>query len=108
MRLSPRDPNMYMYEDLTGLAHLLAGRNDEASLWAEQALRIRQIFTRHCECRGEPCSRRRLREAQHVMARLRELDPAMRISNFKGYTPLFQPEHFAKFVEGLRIAGLPE
>jgi TolB-like protein len=109
MRLSPRDPNMYMYEDLTGLAHLLAGRNDEASLWAEQALRDKADF--HPALRIAAASHAlagRLREAQHVMARLRELDPAMRISNFKGYTPLFRPEHFAKFVEGLRIAGLPE
>jgi len=86
-----------------------AGRNDEASSWAEQALRDKADF--HSALLIAAASHALagcLQEAQHAMARLRQLDPAMRISNFKSYVPPFRPEHFAKFVEGLRIAGLPE
>ena len=106
MRLSPRDPQMYMYEDLTGLAHLLAGRNDEASCWAEQALRDKADF--HPALQIAAASHAlagRLREARQAMARLRQLDPAMRLSNFKDYVPPFRPEHFAKFVEGCASLG---
>jgi hypothetical protein len=38
-----------------------------------------------------------------------ELDPARRISNLKEVLPfLRRPEDFAKYVDGLRKAGLPE
>ena len=39
MRLSPLDPTQYQMHVGTGFAHLLAGRFDEASSWAEKALR---------------------------------------------------------------------
>jgi hypothetical protein len=42
------------------------------------------------------------------MARLRELDPALRLSNLKNIVPLRKPEHLARLAEGLRKAGLPE
>jgi hypothetical protein len=50
----------------------------------------------------------RLAEAQKAMARLRELDPAMRIANVKEWGPLRRPEDLARLEEGLRKAGLPE
>jgi len=43
-----------------------------------------------------------------AIARLPELDPAMRVSNVKIRAPLRRPEYLAKVEEGLRIAGLPE
>ena len=42
------------------------------------------------------------------MARLRQLDPALRISNLKDLIPLRRPEDLARLAEGLRKAGLPE
>ena len=42
------------------------------------------------------------------MARLRQLDPALRLSNLKDLLTLRRPEDFAKWEEGLRKAGLPE
>jgi TolB-like protein len=39
MRLSPLDPQLYMMQAATAFAHFFAGRYDEASSWAEKALR---------------------------------------------------------------------
>jgi DNA polymerase/3'-5' exonuclease PolX len=39
MRLSPLDPTLYQMQVGTGFAHLLAGRFDEASSWAEKSFR---------------------------------------------------------------------
>jgi tetratricopeptide (TPR) repeat protein len=44
MRLSPRDPLVFRAQCGVGFAHFLAGRYDEASLWAEAALRMRPTF----------------------------------------------------------------
>jgi hypothetical protein len=50
----------------------------------------------------------RLKDAQKAMARLREIDPTLRVSDLKDLTPLQRPEHAARYAEGLRKAGLPE
>jgi hypothetical protein len=42
------------------------------------------------------------------MARLREIDPALRVSNLRDLTPLQRSEDIAKYTEGMRLAGLPE
>jgi hypothetical protein len=39
---------------------------------------------------------------------MRELDPTIKLSNLKDLHPFRRPEDFAHWVEGLRIAGLPE
>jgi hypothetical protein len=51
----------------------------------------------------------RLEEAQKAIARALELDPEMRISNLKDRVGAFRrAEDYAKYAEGLRVAGLPE
>jgi hypothetical protein len=43
------------------------------------------------------------------MARLREIDPGLRLGNLAGVAPRFRRlEDLACFTEGLRKAGLPE
>ena len=50
----------------------------------------------------------RVEEAKNTMIRMRELDPALRLSNLKEVVPLRQAEHFARYEEGMRKAGLPD
>jgi hypothetical protein len=50
----------------------------------------------------------RLEEAQQTMTRLRQLDPALRVSNLKDQIPLRRSDDLARYEEGLRKAGLPE
>ena len=57
MRLSPLDPEMYRMQAGTALAHLFAGRFDEASSWAEKAFRDLPSFPdRGQHHRGKPCA----------------------------------------------------
>jgi hypothetical protein len=42
------------------------------------------------------------------MARALQLDPDMRVSNLKDRLMVLRPEHFAKYADALRKAGLPE
>ena len=109
MRLSPLDPILYNMQVGTAFAHFLAGRYDEACAWANRALNEQPNY---------PAANRilaasnafagRLSEAHEAMARLRELDPSLRVSNLNEVFPLRRPDDLAKFAEGLRRAGLPE
>ena len=42
------------------------------------------------------------------MAKLRAIDPALRVSNLGDLTAMRRPEDMARYAEGLRKAGLPE
>jgi phage terminase large subunit-like protein len=51
----------------------------------------------------------RLEQAQKALARLRQLDPARRVSNLRDTMgPYRRAEDVARYEEGLRRAGLPE
>ena len=41
-------------------------------------------------------------------ARVRHLNPALRLSNIAELAPCRRPEDVAKYVEGMQKAGLPE
>jgi TolB-like protein/class 3 adenylate cyclase len=109
MRLSPLDPMSFRTLGALALAHFVAGRYDEASLWAEKALRERPNFLP--AIRDLAASRAlagRDSEAQAAMARLREIAPAMRVSTVKEWQPFRRPDDLARLEDGLRKAGLPE
>jgi hypothetical protein len=51
----------------------------------------------------------RLSEAEKMMARLRELDPTLRLSNLaEVLPPFYRPDDRSRYIEGLRKAGLPD
>jgi TolB-like protein/class 3 adenylate cyclase/Tfp pilus assembly protein PilF len=109
MRLSPLDPMSFRTLGAVALAHFVAGRYDEASLWAEKALQERPNFLP--AIRDLAASRAlagRDSEAQAAMARLREIAPAMRVSTVKEWQPFRRPDDLARLEDGLRKAGLPE
>jgi adenylate cyclase len=108
MRLSPLDHRLFPQHALA-LGHFLAGRYDEASSLAGNALRDNPKY--HPGLRVLAASNAlagRLEDAQKVMARLREIDPALRVSDLRILLPLRLPSDAAKYAEGLRKAGLPE
>ena len=109
MRLSPLDPMSFRSLGALALAHFVAGRYDEASLWAGKALQERANFLP--AIRDLAASRAlagRDSEAQAAMARLREIAPAMRVSTVKEWQPFRRPDDLARLEDGLRKAGLPE
>ena len=109
MRLNPLDPLILGMQNGTAAAHFLAGRYDAASSWAEKALQqnsnylpgIRMAAASHA-LSG------RLAQAQKALTRMRQIDPELRISNLAELVPFRAAQDFARYVEGLRKAGLPE
>jgi len=111
MRLSPRDPNLPSIRGMIAHAHYFAGRYDEALSWAKRALQEPPIG-RHQILRIGAASAAMAGHAD-VAATLRlklsQENPALRASAVTGVLgPYRDPEHLARYAEGLRKAGLPE
>jgi len=101
---------LFTMQGVTAVAHFFAGRYDEASAWAERAFwqRPNILATLRISAVSNAFAGR-LEEARKDVVRALELDPEMRISNLKYRIGTFRrPEDYAKFAEGLRMAGLPE
>ncbi len=109
MRLSPLDPLMFMMQSLTGLAHFVAGRYAEGSRWAAKAVREQPYYIGALRNLAANCALSgRLDEAQEAITQARRLDPDLRLSNLKDRIGPFRTTDYVRFVEGLRLAGLPE
>jgi TolB-like protein/class 3 adenylate cyclase len=108
IRLSPLDPLTFRAQGGIAFAHFLAGRYHDAITWAEAALRERPNYLAAIrELAAASALAGRLPEAQKAMAHLREIDPAMRVSNVKDWVPFRRPDDLKRLQEGLRMAGLP-
>jgi tetratricopeptide (TPR) repeat protein len=109
IRLSPQDAHMFTMYAAMASAHLIAGRCAEAYSWAEMAVREKpDILLTTCVAAASGALAGRLAEARKMMKRLREAAPHLRISNLQDVNSFLRPAHFQKWVEGLRLAGLPE
>jgi tetratricopeptide (TPR) repeat protein len=109
MRLSPLDPLMFYMHHTIGLAHFLAGRYGEAWPLAERASRERPNFMASLRLSAASNALAgRMDEARAFVARARQLDPEMRISNLKDRIGPFRPDDFNHLIDALRKAGLPE
>jgi Tfp pilus assembly protein PilF len=109
MRLSPLDPMTLFMQSFTAFAHFIAGRYDEAWPLAEAASREQPYYLTGIRI-AAVCNIRagRLDEARRCITRALHLDPEQCISNLKDRVGQIRPEYFAKYVEALRQAGLPE
>jgi Flp pilus assembly protein TadD len=109
MRLSPHDPYMFDMQTVTSLAHFFAGRFAEALPWAEAAAWEQPNFGPALKMQAASSAMTgRHKQAQSAIAKLLELQPSLRISNLQDLFLGARQEGFTKWVEALRIAGLPE
>jgi len=107
MRLNPLDPLSYRMYTGTAAAHFLAGRYDEASRWAENALREQPSDVSSLRIAAASYALAgRSSEAKRAMARMRELDPEFHMSDFAQVVPFRRAEDIERYKEGLRKAGL--
>jgi TolB-like protein/class 3 adenylate cyclase/tetratricopeptide (TPR) repeat protein len=110
MRLSPLDPSLIVVRGGTAHAHFFLGRYDEAASWAAMTLQDNPDF--QGGLRIEAASNAmagRLEQAHKAVARLRQLNPALRVSNLKDLVgPYRHAQDLSRYEEGLRQAGLPE
>jgi adenylate cyclase len=110
MRLNPFDPFSVWMLGATAHAHFYALRYDVASLWAERALRSspNTLLALRIAAASNALAGR-LEQAQRLLARLRQLDPGLHVSNLGNTLGLYRrQEYVARLEEGLRRAGLPE
>src|SRR5262249_35601062 len=109
MRLSPNDPPIAMMYAATACAHLFAGRIGGGTAWASRAVRrAGNYFIASCVLAASSALGGRLEEATKSIARLRQIDPDLRISNLLDTFTFRRHEDFVRWADGLRKAGLPE
>jgi TolB-like protein len=109
MRLSPNDSQMFSMHAATAWAHFFAGRYADAFLWADIAAHENSSFVlATCVAAASGALAGRSQEAEIAVARLRQLEPNLRLSNLREFFPIRRAEDFVKWEEGMRKAGVPE
>jgi adenylate cyclase len=109
MRLSPRDPETCRMQAGMAFALFLLSRYDEALGWAQSATMQQPRYPTPMEVAAASAALAgRLDTARTWIARLREINPDYRVSDFKNLRPLQRSEDLARYEDGLRKAGLPE
>ena len=109
MRLSPVDPLMPFMRGGSAHAHFFLRRYDETAWWAAAALQDNQGYQPGLRiAAASNAMAGRLEQAQKSVSRMRQLNPALRISNLKDVLGPFRDEDIARYQDGLRRAGLPE
>ncbi|WP_223529028.1 winged helix-turn-helix domain-containing tetratricopeptide repeat protein [Pseudomonas sp. GL-R-19] len=109
VRLSPLDPEMFRMQVGMALAHFFAGDFDAAADWAEKALgNLPSLLIAAALVAASHALGGRMDKANLAMQRLQKLDSSLRLGTLKDWLPIQRPEDFARFVDGLRLAGLPE
>jgi len=109
IRLNPLDPLIPRMHTGVAAAQFLAGQYIEAAASAENALRQHpndQILLRMAAASHALAGQ--ITDAQKALGRVRHLNPALRLSKIAELAPCRRPEDVAKYVEGMRKAGLPE
>ena len=108
IRLSPLDLLAYHFYAGIGWAHLFAGRYDEAAYWARKAALEKPGWAVPPRVEAIACALSgRIVEAQEALARMRAIDPNLRLSKLT-LTRWRRAEDRTLYIGGLRRAGLPE
>jgi len=110
IRLSPFDPIGYRLAGGLSLAHLGAGRYQDAEQWANVSLREMPRYSTSVRVKCVSCAHLgRIQEARHWLKEVLELQPGLTIACFKASSAKhLPPEFLAVFVEGFLKAGLSE
>jgi len=109
MRLSPLDPETFQMQTGMAMAHMFAGRFDQATSWSSKARReLPDVLRVAAFSAASHALADRMNEAKAAMLHVRKLDPNLCISDIEGWVVLRRPQDLATFIEGLRKAGLPE
>jgi TolB-like protein/class 3 adenylate cyclase/Tfp pilus assembly protein PilF len=110
MRLNPLGQENQGLKTLLAIAHLAAGRYEEAKDWADEALHERPEGVPSIRLKAILCGLLgRIEEGKEWLSRLLRLTPDATVNRFNAETSTFlAPEIRAVMAEGLRKAGMPE
>jgi len=109
IRFNPLDPLIARMHTGIAAAQFLAGHYREATVSAEAALRrhpddlplLRVAAASHALAEQMPDAKRNIERICH-------LNPTLRLSRVAELAPCRRPEDIARYVDGMRRAGLPE
>jgi len=106
IRMSPHDPQNAIFNTGIAVVHYLSGRFAEAAGFGRKALQLRSGFTAANRIVIASLAQAgQIDEARAVLARLKELHPHLSIAWIEEHVP-YTPGPMAKFIEGMRKAGL--
>jgi tetratricopeptide (TPR) repeat protein len=109
MRLSPLGVWVTPIQSGTAHAHFMLGHYDEAASWAAAALQDNPDYSSALRiAAASNAMAGRPEQARKAVARLRQLNPALRVSTYRDVSGPWRAEGLARMEEGLRRAGLPE
>jgi TolB-like protein/class 3 adenylate cyclase/Flp pilus assembly protein TadD len=109
MRLSPLDSLGRLFTAGIALAHMVAGRYEESADWAERTLRQAPGHTISLLGKAVACAHLdRIEEARNAISQLLEVQPWLTIAWFRASVMRYPSEIRARYVAGLRKAGMPE
>ena len=108
MRLSPQDRLGRVITAGMALAHMVAGRYEACLDWAERTLRQAPGHAISLVDKAVACAHLdRIEEARAAVSQLLELQPWFTIAWFKASATRYPAELRARYVAGLRKAGMP-
>jgi TolB-like protein/Flp pilus assembly protein TadD len=109
MRLSPHDPLLWAFLASRSLALTMLGRCEEALDWARRALELPNatLYASVAELAALGILGRD-DEAAAALARARRFKPDVTRKFIDLVLPITDPGYHARFIEGLRKAGVPE
>jgi adenylate cyclase len=110
MRQCPLGPDAHSYKRLLAMAHLTAGRYEEAMGWIDQAVYEQPEAVSSTRLKAVLCGLLgRIEEGREWLGRLLQLTADATIDRFNVETSTFlAPEIRAAMAQGLRKIGLPE
>jgi tetratricopeptide (TPR) repeat protein len=106
-RLSPRDHNQAANLSVAGLCHFIAGRYSEAVEFERRAVQLRPHFgTAWRTLTASAGQAGDLATAREALAEAKRLQPNLSLDWVEKYHPIVNAEDRARYIEGLRKAGL--
>ncbi len=108
IRLSPLDRFLVGMQSAIAFAHFCAGRTEQSLMWAEKAVKEQPTFAPGLRLlAASNVSLGRMNEAEHAVARLREIGSIVPISKFEHF-PFRDQQYVANYAAALRRAGFPD
>ena len=108
-RLSPFDPYTFLYAANIAIAHLAARRFELAIEWADRTLHDQPRMVAAMRLKVAALAHLgHLNEARVELSRVLAIDPKLTIAGYREYAHFAAPEVLELYVDGLRLAGLPE
>jgi len=109
MRLDPKSQYNWAWMNAMTWAHFAAGRYEEALDWARRSVRIKpdnEIGYRGIAASSAQLGR--LDEARAAIAEELRLQPKLTLAEVRRQNPATDPDFRERWLEGLRLAGMPE